>query len=496
MVLHLQKFFHTVQQTSSIAIAQWISSLTLLVAYLALVFWLPQPPGVTSTNGDEPHYLLLTHSLYHDHDVALLNNYQQRDYAPFCELEELDMHLFEYGARLLPSHIMPGVPLLILPSYLLAGHVGVMLQLSVLVWFGTIYLHKTMQLYTTPTLALMLSLLTGLTYPAIAYSQLIYPETITFPLVAFVLFHSLAPPVPRKTPRFLAVGVALACLPWLHYKMALLTVTILAFFCWKNRPKQLSLTATLPFLWCIIPILLSGMLALAWLHWLYGEMSLNVFLAPVRDDWVGQWSLPAAILGLLADQEYGLFWYAPLYLMSGAGFWMMWRNVTTRHDALFLLFIYASFHLLTATYQRWEGGFSPVPRYLIAVLPILIIALAPAATRWWQHKQWLQPIILSMLTIAITALTISNQALMYGFALGSNSILREVYHADRLISILPSFKTGATVGDYIRTLGIAGGLGLWWHMCTYLNTWLFRGQKNFSFVTTPKIPPQARPDKR
>ncbi len=495
MVYHLQKFSHKQKQPAPIAIAQWIGSLTLLAVYFAFVFWLPQPPNVTSTNGDEPHYLLLTHSLYHDHDVALLNNYQQRDYAPFYE-QELDMHLFEYGTRLLPSHIMPGVPLLILPAYLLGGHVGVMLQLSVLVWLGIIYLHKTMRLYTTPTLALMLSLLTGLTYPVIAYSQLIYPETIAFSLVAFVLFHSLAPPLPRQTPRLLAVGIALACLPWLHYKMALLTITLLAFFCWKNRPKQLTLHAIRPFLWCIIPILLSGLLALAWLHWLYGEISLNVFLAPVRDDWVGQWSLPAAILGLLVDQEYGLFWYAPLYLMSFIGLWMLWRNDTTRFDALFLLFIYTSFHMLTAAYQRWEGGFSPVPRYLIAVLPILIIALAPAATKWWQHKQWIQPIILSVLTIGITAITISNQALMYGFALGSNSILREVYHADRLISVLPSFKQDAMVGDYIRTIGIAGGVGLWWYACIYLNTWLFRGQKKIFLVTTPKISPHARLDKR
>ena len=64
--------------------------LAVLAAYVALVPWLAR---VWSRSGDEPHYLLAAHSLVHDGDLDLSNNYAQRDYAAFYTGYYLNPHV-------------------------------------------------------------------------------------------------------------------------------------------------------------------------------------------------------------------------------------------------------------------------------------------------------------------------------------------------------------------------------------------------------------------
>ena len=45
-----------------------------LVVY-SLIVLLPRSKGMALTNGDEPHYLVMTYSLLHYRDFPLLNNY-------------------------------------------------------------------------------------------------------------------------------------------------------------------------------------------------------------------------------------------------------------------------------------------------------------------------------------------------------------------------------------------------------------------------------------
>src|SRR4030042_3422199 len=74
-------------------------------------------------SGDEPHYLLICHSLLRDGDFDLANNYEQRDYAGFMMFEG------KIGAHVVPgakpgsrySFHSPGVAFLMLPFYALSA---------------------------------------------------------------------------------------------------------------------------------------------------------------------------------------------------------------------------------------------------------------------------------------------------------------------------------------------------------------------------------------
>jgi hypothetical protein len=444
--------------------AAGVASLLVTVVYLCLPFVLPLPPGMTMTNGDEPHYLLLAHSLAHDHDVDLVNNYEQHDYRRFGH-QEIDPHLISYHGRLISGHLMPGVPMAILPAYWLAGYAGVVAFLSLLMGVGVFCLFRSVQVSVPGPIAAGSVLFFALTYPLIIYSHQVFPETIAFPLVAFVLFQTLAPPHTPRTPRSypvrsLSVGCALAFLPHLHYKLAPTAALLFGFFLWKHRTALRCVLG-----WGLPPLIVSGVLFVGWLSALVGDLSPAVFLAPLGGTFMDTHSLVDGILGLFFDQEYGLFMYAPLLVTALAGGWLLWRDQATRGDLVFMLLVYANLHVLSAGYQMWYGGLSPVPRYLIPVLPILVIWAARALTVCWEGGARLPLVLLAALQGGITLLILHNRLLMFGYEIGTNTILREVFHAHVLTAWLPSLIGTPTAAEYGRLALLVGGLLLFWGSC-------------------------------
>jgi hypothetical protein len=77
--------------------ARWVVFLATLVASVGTLFVLPQLPTMTITTGDEPHYLLLAHSLYADQDFDPLNNYLNEDWRRFYDGEELPSHVIRFA---------------------------------------------------------------------------------------------------------------------------------------------------------------------------------------------------------------------------------------------------------------------------------------------------------------------------------------------------------------------------------------------------------------
>src|SRR4029077_2560447 len=92
-----------------------------LVLYLALGLRSLSEVGL---DGDEPHYLIITHSLLVDRDLKIENNHTAGDYRAF------------FGGDLKPDYLQravngeiysihaPGLPALLLPGYAVAGAVG------------------------------------------------------------------------------------------------------------------------------------------------------------------------------------------------------------------------------------------------------------------------------------------------------------------------------------------------------------------------------------
>lgn len=443
----------------------WSLWVILLTIYIGITLFLPLPKGMTMTNGDEPHYLITAHSIYHDHDVSLVNNYHNKDYYSFYNRAELGRHLMQYKDRLILHHTMLGVPILIMPAYALGGLVGVRIFLNLLMATAIVHLYRASHVYASKTTSFICVLLLGITYPILIYSHQIYPEAIAFVLVAFLLAQILAPSDSHVQVQTLAIGCALGIMPHLNYKMVPLSVGLYAFFLWKQR-KHIAHALQ----WSMGPILLFTFLFFFWFYVLFGELSpdiLNHLFARGFPD-AEEHSLLQGTLGLLFDQKFGLFFNAPLYLLAFFGLWTLWRTPLTRSDAFFITITYASYHILHASYVNWSSGGSPTPRYLVPILPILVIATVRGVATCWQHKQWVQLLILGMLQIWITLLIGNNRLLLFG---SSDNIFFAQFNADTIITLLPSLRHGTPSEAYPRLALLIGVLLIWWYISSWGNRW-------------------------
>jgi hypothetical protein len=86
--------------------------------------------------------------------------------------------------------------------------------------------------------------------------------------------------------------------------------------------------------------------------------------------WSGAW-------GLLFSSYASLFLYCPIALLSIAGCVALWRR--DRAAAALLAALFVSFFLLYASLGNWMAGRSYGPRFLVPLLPALVLPLA-----WWR----------------------------------------------------------------------------------------------------------------
>jgi hypothetical protein len=445
----------------------------LLLVYFIVALFVPFPRGVTRTNGDEPHYLITAHSIYHDHDVDIVNNYENEDYLAFYSGDlKAERHLKYYKDRTVLHHIMPGVPLIIMPAYAVAGLTGVHLFLSMLMAWAMICLYRTSRCYVPQNSAWIITVILGLTYPIIAYSQAIFPESLAFFLVAFIISQIIAPPDQFFRLRTIAVGGALGLLPHLNFKMGVLSLLLFIFWLWTERRHMLALI-----IWSSGPIFLFAVLFFTWLYSQYGELSPEIFGAlPGYARYQEESSVLQGSLGLFFDQKFGLFFNAPLYTLSFSGLWLLWRNRATRQTALFLTLIYATYHMMHGAYINWSTGGSPAPRYIISVLPILVIATTCGVAACWQRWQRFQIIVLSCLGIWITLLYLNNRGIMYEFS-GREHVLFSHYQADTILSWLPGLRYGTPLEAYPRLLLVLGLFLLFWYLSRFANVYWVRRQR-------------------
>ena len=85
----------------------------------------------------------------------------------------------------------------------------------------------------------------------------------------------------------------------------------------------------------------------------------------------GEW-LQTGGLGLLLDRERGLLGYAPIYLLVPACWALGWRRYWPVLIPVVLL------SLPMAAYINWHGGFSPAGRYIVPIMPLLVLPVAAA----------------------------------------------------------------------------------------------------------------------
>lgn len=94
--------------------------------------------------------------------------------------------------------------------------------------------------------------------------------------------------------------------------------------------------------------------------------------------------VPLAFYGLTLSPGKGLLIFAPPVLAGLAGFYLLYRQ--RRAEALLLAALAASFLVIYSFNTSWHGGATWGPRYLLPVLPFLVIPVGTLAQALWSAR--------------------------------------------------------------------------------------------------------------
>jgi len=360
----------------------WILFLAALVLYNGGSL-LMMSNGV-SFSGDEPHYLLITHSLLFDRDFDLANNYGRQDYTKYMgPLPVLRPHAIpglKTGSQY--SFHSPGVSILLLPFYALGsffGRIGLIFFLRFgMSLFGALlglelYLFA-LQEWRKERLALGLWFLFGFTAPVFFYSIHVYPEII-IALFSFTVFRFFRFSPLLSKPKLLLCGLLLSLFIWFHALKYFFLLGPLFLYCLWVLIKKHKIRSGLAY------FLASPVLIIVLYFWF--QYSLYGSLNPTSVSWQGamdsQQSLGfikslltgipfrfriETLAGYFLDQRDGLLFYAPIYFFAFFGLVEIIRRKS--RDALWLLFITAPYVLVSA-FLTQRTGYAPQARPLAAV---------------------------------------------------------------------------------------------------------------------------------
>jgi len=104
----------------------------------------------------------------------------------------------------------------------------------------------------------------------------------------------------------------------------------------------------------------------------YGQIERDV-----RFGFATPWT--TGLYGLLFSSGKGLFLYAPVLVLCFFGVGRFWR--AHRRECLLILGVAASLLLISARWHGWHGDYSWGPRYLLPIVPLLMLLTAPVWER-------------------------------------------------------------------------------------------------------------------
>ena len=335
------------ERTAAAAIC---ASVTLLATLLA--FWWSTTDRITLT-GDEPHYLILTASLLRDGDLDIGNNYAEdaRTREIYGPVEV--RHSVGRDGREWPSHT-PGISVLLVPAFALAGGLGARLMLCLLIipilgwacwrWFRD----------RAPPGDVALVIAGVLLCPPVLFgSSQVYPDLLAGAILlalAVSLWHA-----PRRTPGTWALWWLVAGgFTWLHIRFLATTTVLPLIGAWQlSRDQQWRDGASER--WqshaAVAGLFLVGAAAFVLFQLAtYGDL----FSARLGEMNQSIWRAAEFFIGWHLDQSNGVFLMQPLLLAGPVALgWMAYR----RHPLTIpWILLYASLVVPQAMRVHWGGA--------------------------------------------------------------------------------------------------------------------------------------------
>ncbi|GMR23010.1 MAG: hypothetical protein BMS9Abin37_1400 [Acidobacteriota bacterium] len=392
--------------------------------FVAVGFKMSSDVGLS---GDEPHYLLITHSILEDGDLRVQNNYVEKDYQHFYR-GKIGPHL----AAGTPYSVHGiGLPLLLVPGYAVAGMSGVLVTLAFL---GTLLVGSIFRvgrnLGVSDEAAALAAFAFALTSPALFLCVSAYPE-LPAAVVVMVVFARLSSHAPASHYAALGFSTLVGTLPFLHMKFLPLAIVL-----W------LALAVRLPSKGARVAIGVGasvGAIALVvFFYYTTGSFDPTSSYGRQRIFISG---IPLGVAGLLFDQEYGLAVFAPVYLVGLVGLVTLVR----RHPFLGVVAVcvLGAVALPGAAHPLWSGGNSPPARFLFPALPL--VALAAGCLWSWERKwgiaPWLPALLILSLSVASFTVFLPGQPLYLNARDGTGRLWEALSSSWDLTPYLPSIVT-------------------------------------------------------
>ena len=385
-----------------------------LGAFLPYLFLGAHATCAMSATGDEPYYLLVAHSLLHDGDADLANNFAQRDYLPFYwgELTRIgpEIRITPDGRIRAPAYQGFQASLLV-PGYALGGRLGAVTTMNV---FGALALALAFRLVLLGGASRRAAFLTWLgaafSVPFVTFSASPFPEATGACLATAAAYLLWRHPVRR------AVGLAAAaCLVGMVAAKTRLFVVVppiavasLRRFSWPRLALAVGvLAAALGAATAYDALILGGHVVRR-----SGSADARVILRLFVD-----WTLRApreyrGQLGLLLDQAFGLLPAAPVFALALSGIVVatvrrQWRLLLVTAGPFLLACYYlgavGAVGIMSRGVSYWYAGFSPPARFLMASLPLLSVLVAATLDHVRGRLAWSVTAALFAATIAYTA---------------------------------------------------------------------------------------------
>jgi hypothetical protein len=425
--------------------------LPLTLLFGASACWVsPRIPG-----GDEPHYLIITQSLLADGDLRIEDNHRRREYAAYADGDIKPDYLRRGRDGAIYSIHAPGVSLLVLPAFRIAGYPGAVLMLAALGAVGLVVAWRSAYHVTgSLSAAYVAAAGVGLSVPYFFQTFTIYPDGPAAVAVAVVLWLALARRHALTWQRALACGLLLGALPWLHTRYGAIAgpmgLVVAARLLWPREDatpatRARALTAL------AVPALVSAIAWIAMFQAIYGTWDPR---APYGHATDMRWArIPHGLAGLLLDQQFGLLPNAPICIAAIAGFAALWR--CDRRLTVELLVTILPYVAAVAGFHMWWGGRSSPARFLVPVLLPLALPLAA----WWtdQTSRTARALTLVVLAASLcltaTFVLVDHGALIYNSRDGHALWLLAVNPSVNLTYALPSlFQAGPMTATLLAAI--------------------------------------------
>jgi hypothetical protein len=339
-------------------------------------------------SGDEIDYLLMAQSLWREHDLDLRDNFARGDFLEYVPgVRRMPGGTRRADGRSYPSH-SPGLPFLIAPVYALGGRAACVVLLSAVAAACGLLVRALARQAGAGEDAALLAWAAAVGPPVFFYTYFLYTEVVCAFLIALALLLLLSPP---RVGRAVLAALCLSALPWLHVKMALVSVALGGFALarLRSRPRRAFFLTAL--------VMAAAYLGYDWS--VFGRLSpLARYGSRVPTPMAGM-TPGRTLVGVFLDAGFGLLVYAPVFVLGLAG---LPRLLGRGRDRWAWGLTTAAVLLPVLAWKNW-WGFSPPARFLVPLVPVLAVAAAARLGEGLRVglARWRGPLLLAGLGLAL-----------------------------------------------------------------------------------------------